>query len=290
MDRKADRRAVNRLFRRSARRIGPAVAAIAAALAVLTGCGRNDPGMEHIHALGVDPADGVLYAASHHGLFRIAPGHAPERVGDNSQDLMGFFVVGPRHFLASGHPAAGGDQPADLGLIESTDAGMTWRPVALSGQADFHAIDVKAGVTYGYDSQTQQIMVSSDRRTWDRRAQLPLASLAASPEDPQFMLATTPQGLAHSADGGRTFIMIDTAPTLQLVDWSTANTIIGVGPTGIVGASDNHGATWSKLGKVDGVPAGLATHGLGEIYVATDRGIFASTDGGRTFSLRQPMI
>ncbi|MGH3913748.1 MAG: hypothetical protein ACRDTC_10115, partial [Pseudonocardiaceae bacterium] len=68
-----------------------AVGAIGAALAVLAGCGGGSQDMGHIHALGVDPGDGVLYAASHHGLFRIRPGSAPERVGTSSQDMMGFF-------------------------------------------------------------------------------------------------------------------------------------------------------------------------------------------------------
>ncbi|MGH3912701.1 MAG: F510_1955 family glycosylhydrolase, partial [Pseudonocardiaceae bacterium] len=236
-------------------------------------------------ALGVDPGDGVLYAASHHGLFRIRPGSAPERVGTSSQDMMGFFIVGPGSYLGSGHPAPGEDRPANLGLIESSDAGASWAPVSLSGEVDFHTIDVKGGMVYGYDSQTQQIMVSSDRTSWERRAQLPLADLAVSPDNPQFLLATTAQGLAHSADGGRTFIRVTSAPTLQLVDWSIENLIVGVGPTGIVGVSSDHGATWSRMGTVEGVPAALATNGPDEVYVATDRGIHSSTDGGRTFTL-----
>lgn len=262
------------------------------ALAVLAGCGGaggHDVGLGHVHALGVDPGDGVLYAASHRGLFRIQPGSAPQRVGASGQDTMGFFIVGPGNYLASGHPAPGEDRPANLGLIESSDAGVTWTPVSLSGEVDFHDIDVKKGTVYGYDSQTQQIMVSSDRTTWERRAQLALADLAVSPEDPQFLLATTGQGLAHSADGGRTFILITSAPTLQLVDWSIENLIVGVGPTGIVGTSSDHGATWTRLGTVAGDPVALATNGPGEMYVATDRGIYASTDGGRTFSLHQPL-
>lgn len=265
---------------------------IAVIVLVLTGCGStgsHDAGMEHVHALGVDPGDGVLYAASHHGLFQIKPGSAPQRVGDSSQDTMGFFIVGPGRFLGSGHPAPGEDQPANLGLIESTDAGVTWTPVSLSGKADFHTIDVKQGTIFGYDSRTRQIMVSSDRTTWDRRAQLPLLDLAASPQDPQFLLATTEQGLAHSADGGRSFILITSAPPLQLVDWSIENLIFGVEPTGIVRTSSDHGATWSRLGTVEGTPAALATNGPSEVYVATDRGIYASTDGGRTFTLSQPM-
>jgi len=257
---------------------------------VLAGCGGGgSQDLGHVHALGVDPGDGALYAASHHGLFRIQPDSEPQRVGDSEQDMMGFFIVGAGHYLASGHPAPGEDQPANLGLIESTDAGQTWTPVSLSGEVDFHAIDVKQGSVFGHDSQTQQIMVSSDRQSWERRANMALVDLAVSPNNPQFMLATTAQGLAHSADGGRTFFVISSAPALQVVDWSIENLIVGVGPTGTVGASSDHGATWTRLGTVAGVPAAVATNGPQEVYVATDLGIYASTDGGRTFQLRHSL-
>lgn len=32
---------------------------------------QDDPGVTHVHGLGIDPADGTLYAATHHGVFRI---------------------------------------------------------------------------------------------------------------------------------------------------------------------------------------------------------------------------
>jgi hypothetical protein len=48
----------------------------------------------------------------------------PERVADRWQDTMGFAVVGPDHFLASGHPDLREDLPAHLGLIESTDSAL----------------------------------------------------------------------------------------------------------------------------------------------------------------------
>lgn len=292
----------DRLVRRRRRplsRVARRLTAVAVAAAVLTACGgergsggagatESDSGLEHIHALGVDPADGVLYAASHHGLFRIRPGKEPQRVG-GSQDTMGFLITGPRHYLGSGHPGPQEkDKPANLGLIESTDAGRTWQSVSLSGEVDFHALDVEKGQVFGYDSQSSRLMVSTNHRTWDRRARITAMDIAVAPDDPQFVMATTPQGLAHSADGGKTFILINKAP-LMLLDWSPGNALVAVDAQGVVGASVNHGGTWSKLGTVPGTPQALTTHGSREIYVATDKGIYASTDAGRTFSLRQPL-
>jgi hypothetical protein len=63
----------------------------------------EDPGVVHVHGLGINPKDGGLYAATHTGLFVIGDGTAT-RVSGRLQDTMGFTVVGPDHFIGSGHP------------------------------------------------------------------------------------------------------------------------------------------------------------------------------------------
>lgn len=89
----------------------------------------GDPGLSHVHGLGVNPADGKLYAASHQGVFRI-DGESAVRQGV-FQDTMGFTVVGSDRFLASGHPDPKNSAPLKpgmqplLGLIESTDKGIS---------------------------------------------------------------------------------------------------------------------------------------------------------------------
>lgn len=104
---------------------------------------RPDPGVVHVHGLGLNPKDGSLFAATHTGLFRITEGRA-ERVGNRYQDTMGFTVVGPDRFLGSGHPElrdyTSGKLPGLLGLIESKDAGRSWKPQPLLGEADFHIL------------------------------------------------------------------------------------------------------------------------------------------------------
>jgi hypothetical protein len=64
----------------------------------------NQPALEHVHGLGVNPADGKLYVASHHGVFRVDGQGDAEQIARRTQDFMGFTIVGPNHFLASGHP------------------------------------------------------------------------------------------------------------------------------------------------------------------------------------------
>ncbi|WP_348245882.1 WD40/YVTN/BNR-like repeat-containing protein, partial [Salmonella enterica] len=83
------------------------------------------------------------------------------------QDTMGFAVVGPDRFIGSGHPELRDDLPPLLGLISSSDAGRTWEPVSLLGEADFHALDADGARVVGYDASGGRLMRSDDGgRTW----------------------------------------------------------------------------------------------------------------------------
>jgi hypothetical protein len=115
--------------------------------------GPSDPGVVHVHGLGRNPADRSLMIATHTGLFRVAGrSGTPTRVAGRHQDTMGFTVMGPDHFLGSGHPGDLRKDPPFLGLIESRDAGATWRPLSLRGQADFHVLEASGRTVYGFGS------------------------------------------------------------------------------------------------------------------------------------------
>lgn len=242
--------------------------------------------LEHVHGLGVDPESGTLYAGTHYGLFRLPEQGEATRVADRVQDFMGFTVAGPGHFLASGHPGEGQDGPSSLGLIESTDGGQTWQSLSLSGEADFHALEYRHDRVYGVNSLTGQFMVSEDRRTWDARTILPMADFAVGPNDPDTVLATTEQGLARSDDGGRNFGLVPGAPLLLLVSWAEDGALVGVGPEGVVYASSGDGEAWEQRGMLEGSPEALLAVSEDEIYAAAGGAVLASTDGGRSFTVR----
>lgn len=243
--------------------------------------------VEHVHGLGVDPADGTLYAGTHNGLVRLPEGGAgPTLVADRIQDFMGFTIAGPQHFLASGHPGAGQEGPSSLGLIESTDGGKTWESLSLAGNADFHALDYRHDRVYGVNAMTGEFLVSDDKRTWETRTTLPMADFAVSPDDPDLILATTEQGLARSDDGGRTFEPMPEAPLMQLISWAEDGTLVGIAPDGTVHTSTGDGQSWEQRGQVDGRPEALVTVSANEIYAAADGAIVLSTDGGESFEVR----
>ena len=249
-------------------------------------------GMEHVHGLGVDPADGLLYAATHFGLFRVHADGDAERVADRYQDTMGFTVAGPNTFLGSGHPdLQERDLPTHLGLIRSSDAGETWDIVSLGGEVDFHALRVAHGRIYGWDATTGRLLVSSDEgRTWETRSTLGLRDMAVSPDDPETLVVTTERGMLRSGDGGRTWSPVPGAPAFSVLAWPSAASFYGAAPDGALHHSRDGGTEWYVRGSVDAAPEALlvdARDGAEHIFVAIPPAtILTSTDGGASFAVR----
>jgi hypothetical protein len=240
----------------------------------------GDAALEHVHGLGVDPADGTLYVASHFGVFRIADA-GPERVADRYQDTMGFAVVGPQRFLASGHPDLREDLPSHLGLIESVDGGETWNPLSLTGEADLHVIEPTDSGVYAYNSALGQLIASDDRQQWDVIDTRPIVDIAA---DGETLFATSPEGeLLRYDRGAKEATTVAAAPALSYIDWESRERLVGVTLQGDIFISES-GETWQAVGSVVGpVVAFDAVPGVW--HVATEAGVYSSTDAGRTWTL-----
>ncbi|MEV4715037.1 F510_1955 family glycosylhydrolase [Micromonospora sp. NPDC049374] len=247
-----------------------------------TTAGAGHAGFGHVHGIAVDPGSGALHVATHVGLFRIDDPHTAVRVSTDDLDLMGFTVVGPGHFLASGHSAHG---PANVGLIESTDGGATWREKSLSGAADFHGLQVAHGSVYGHNSTDGAFMVSSDQRTWEQRSRTAIGGFAVSPSDGETVLAVGRDGLQRSTDGGRSWQPVPGAPAVGLLTWDRTG-VWAVAPDGAVWSSTDGGQQWQRRAAVPGEPQSIAVQD-GTLFAALagDR-VVASTDGGATWTDR----
>ena len=269
------------------------ILAVSLTAAVVAGCSSNTvdstpaivPGMVHIHGLGINPADNQLYVATHYGLFRAGEGQAPQRVGDLTQDFMGFTVTGNDEFLASGHPdPSDRSQPPHLGLIKSDDAGQSWGSLSLAGSADFHALEYRHDRIYGHDSQSGRVMISTDEQSWQQHAELAAYDLAVSHTDADDILATTRQGLLRSTDGAVTFDAVAGAPALIFVSWPDSGRLIGVDAQGTLYTS-NEGQSWQAQHRLHAKPQALLAAGDRQVYVATDTAIYQSDDDGATVSV-----
>jgi hypothetical protein len=252
----------------------------------------QEPGPVHVHGLGINPADGALFIATHTGLYRAPPGeNRAARVGAGLQDTMGFTVVGPDRFLGSGHPDPETMRdrawPTNLGLIESTDGGKSWRSVSLFGEADFHVLRSRGGRVYGFDSSNGRLLVSGDRgNTWKQRTiPGPLFDLALDPSDASRLVAASTRGLFVSADSARRWRRLEGG--VGLLAWPAPGSLYVVDGAGHVWVGAGATGRWRTVGNVGGQPASFLGASARELYVALHDGtIKRSLDGGRTWSIR----
>lgn len=275
--------------------------ALALALAVtalaLAACGEEDGsgatsadggGPVHVHGLGVNPADGALFVATHTGLFSSPEGaSSAERVDDQFQDTMGFTVVGPDHFLASGHPAPGEARPSSLGLIESTDGGQSWQEVSLAGEADFHVLRFAHDHVYAYNALGGELMLSDDGgKTWtERQPPAAVIDLAVDPDDPERIVTSTEDGLAVSDDCARSWRPLP--GQVGLLAWPSERRLYLVDATGDVRVTSDPGDPWRRAGSIDGQPAAVTAASARELYAALGDGtVLGSIDGGASWDVR----
>lgn len=276
---------------RSARSRRPFVLGLLVIAMAAAGCGgaagpaatpAPEAPLGHVHGLGTDPGSGSLYVASHLGVFTLTDEGTVSRVADRWQDTMAFTVIGPGHLLASGHPDLREDLPVQLGLLESRDGAESWQPVALTGEADFHALEAVGDRLWGYDSVSGRLLTTTDRETWTAVTEgAPLVDLAAA-EDPRSVLATTPDGrLVRFGLAGGEPERVD-APPVVLVDRAADGGLVGVTADGVLHVADADATGWRRAGEAPGAPHAFDAAD-GGWHVATADGVYRSADEGRTW-------
>jgi photosystem II stability/assembly factor-like uncharacterized protein len=222
----------------------------------------------HPHAFLVFP-NGVMVLATHYGTFwsnnngaswtEVAGG--PGQIMDG---LMSYSLTSspldPQRLYELTQPALS-NHKGMLGLYTSTDQGRTWKLTIteqhLVSNADVYLVEA------GNDTPDEVyvylpalgaagLKVSKDAgEHFSSTGMLPFGSLTALlalPGKPGQLLAASSDGMARSTDGG--------------MHWQIIQSISG------------------------GIFGGIVTAGPGKpIYASGDAGVYASTDGGKTFKL-----
>ena len=173
----------------------------------------------HIHGLEVPAwAGGEVFVSTHIGLLRIDSEGEWYEVGDVKHDFMGFRAHPSEEgvLYSSGHPDLQSGLPNPIGFMVSRDAGLSWEPLALTGEVDFHAMTVQqtdGDVVYGFNVAGEAGLYRSfdGGHNWERVDSPELLevggalSLEVHPQDREALFAGTQAGLFYSGDGGRSW-------------------------------------------------------------------------------------
>lgn len=263
----------------------------------------------HLHGLAAPSwADSRLYISTHSGLIEVDETGQWRLISEERHDFMGLGHDPDQRdtMYSSGHPAPGSDLPNPIGFMRSDDGGVSWEPVSLQGQVDFHVMGIGAAdpnVIYGWNASGEAGLYRSTDggRTWDRPAAAELMSqrsvfaIAPDPTDASRVLAGTAAGLWESTDGGeswneRVLGIPVTAVSFAPGSAMTAVAYIADGQTGLVQINDVEAAATSTrpLGLV--LPPGDAVLYVagdldsGAVYAGTAAAsLFRTADGGSTW-------
>jgi hypothetical protein len=247
--------------------------------------GEEPPRVTHVHALDLDEQAGLIYIATHDGVLAApvddATGAALRFVSEWRGDAMGMVRSGDR-LLISGHPPAYEAGPVNVGVVEFGVSGGAPVTLALEGEADFHAMATVGQRVAGWNSVTGTVKVSDDGGlTWREGPAMEVRALAFTP-DGERLLATTPDGVQVSADGGLSFGLLDGSPFLLLVAavpaGSSSYSLVGLDVEGVLHASAE-GDVWSTLGIAPMVADALAVGESGRVLLAnTDFALLSNSD------------
>jgi len=255
-------------------------------------------GWQHIHGLGIEPADRIiLYIATHGDFYHSHDGNPPFKVDIVRADYMAFNAPPSAGIplYASGHPSTGGN----TGLIRSTDGGQSWESVAkvLEPPVDFHAMTVSKSdpnVIIGFDSGGRGLFKTVDSgKTWET-LQYPdyISALAISPNDSQIVFAGTGKGIFQSNDGAKSWIQLDEYKGITILAMSfDENGVLYASNQFGLSRSSDLGETWEKINKPDLTITSIAVDSQNKIiYIAgySSQGfqeVYRSLDDGASWQI-----
>lgn len=224
------------------------------------------PTMGHIHGAIVD-SDHLLMG-THDGVHRveIATGKS-QRVGNSRDDMMAFTGDPNSRLIASGHPGLGSSLPNPLGLISSTDGGLNWETISLSGIVDFHSLAAQGNDLVGWDTRGSLQYSRDGGATWSEGPQATSTSLVWFSD--QVWLATAESGLATWEPGATELTYLE-LPTVLVAASPNGKALWRVDRDGSVHRTID-GLSWDHIGSVSRIEAFAADDN--EAYAITGTSI-----------------
>lgn len=236
--------------------------------------------VSHIHHVKI--VGSKILVLTHEGLYELVGKNNMKLVGKDKIDVMGLTTLG-KALVASGHPAQGSKAPNPIGLVKSMDGGLSWKAVSLVGKVDFHSLEGAGSELYGTDSQSGNLLYSSDSgKTWKSLGTSTFADIAVSPELPGVAVALKNSELLFSKNAFKSTTKIKNSLKFTQIEWRDSG-LYALGGNSLY-KSTNSGKTWIKLSTFKGAPGILsASEQLMLVSVGSD--IYTSTNSGKSFKV-----
>lgn len=253
--------------------------------------------ISHPHGLAVDIEDpNQLYIATHKGLLLLKDGKDLYRIGETTNDLMGFTVDAKDSnvFYSSGHPSSGGN----MGFQKTMDGGETWKKVSdgLSGPVDFHTMTVSrvnSSIVYGlFMGQIQKSIDGGKAWSFLENQPEKIIALVADTAKENTIYASTQQGVWSSTDGGETWSLLSEQLASSIVialaqNPKEENKLLSFSDTLGLASSSDGGVTWTSVAASPNTVLyfiAFSTSSSGLVYAIDENNqIHKSQDSGLTW-------
>lgn len=236
--------------------------------------------VSHIHHIKV--IESKVFVLTHEGLYELVSRNDMKLVGKEKLDVMGFATLG-KTWLASGHPAQGSKAPNPIGLVKSIDGGLNWKAISLVGKVDFHFLEGAGTDLYGADSQSGNLLYSSDSgRTWRSLGANTFADIAVSPEMSAMAIALKDSGLLLTKSAFKASSKIKSSLKFTQIEWKKSG-LYALSSNSLY-RSTNLGKTWTKQSTFKGNP-GILSVSDQMILVTVGSDIYTSLDAGKKFKI-----
>ncbi len=234
--------------------------------------------LSHIHSVATDGEN--IYVASHHGLYVLKENEWKLRGEDF--DIMG-LAFSDGTFYASGHPGPLQNLPDPVGVLVSNDFGKTWEPLSLTGEVDFHLLEVAKTNFIGAAANLGAILKSTDGGiNWETVSVPTFTDMTLNPEAENEILLATNSGLKLSTDFAKTFVEVGSLSDSTKVEWNRDYVFVADSSSLFRGAelSGNFEKVDYKFKAISDI------NSEDNVVVVMDKvGVHASFDSGVSFTL-----
>lgn len=233
----------------------------------------------HIHQVKV--IENKVLVLTHEGLYEFVSKNNMKLIGKDKIDVMGFTALGKTLF-ASGHPAKGSKALNPIGLVKSIDGGLSWTAVSLVGKVDFHFLEGAGSDLYGADSQSGNLMYSSDSgKSWSSLGANIFTDIAVSPDMSGMAVAITGTNLLLTKNAFKSTKELKSTLKFTQVEWRDSG-LYALSGTSLYLSSDL-GNSWKKLNTFKGATGILSASGK-LILVTVGSDIYTSSNFGKKFT------